>query len=76
MRDLDMEALDQFQKSDDGKAYAAIYALENSVDDLTDASKMRQGVNCLRYHFQRIRDAKIKLDDLMNDLTPFAQAAE
>ncbi len=73
MRDHDMEALDRYQSSKKGKAYQALYDFENAVDDLTDAIKLPEGVECLQTERNkegqnRFQEAVKKFMDVRCDL--------
>ncbi len=73
MRDLDMEALDRYQSSKNGAAYKALYDFENAVDDLTNAIKLPEGVDCLlterdREGRNRFQEAVRKFMDVRCDL--------
>ena len=68
-----MKALAEWQSSPEGRAYDCLYVFENIVDDLTDVSKRREGVQCIRAYWDRFIAAKRKLDDIEIELTPFCR---
>lgn len=76
MTDAELEAIQHWQQTDGGKAELAIHSLSIIVDDLTDATKTREGTATIRNNFRVLMDAKHKLDDLIFELGPFAMAAE
>ena len=77
MDDIDMQELARWQSSPEGVIYRSIYDLENLIDELTAASKHREGVQMLRARYRELVLVKRKIDDLEMSLRPmFAMVAE